>query len=280
MTSRYSKRGRALSPSRSRVLELLETQTDAVSVTALTVATGLHENTIRGHLSGLHKDGFIDRVAEENDGRGRPQWLWYATKSTATIPAIEHSEMVLALAHTLEAISPDPTPAALAAGRQWGRELLRSGKIRPRTNVPSVSADETADASADAGMPDTEKYSATKRVSTFLAEFGFAPRQSAKGVVELHNCPILDQATQAPHVICPMHLGLIQGVLESDGLDASASILEPFPTPHVCVLRLKTSPLLADAANHSSNVQAGLVNNANFDDLIAFQESTGREGLL
>lgn len=220
-SDRYSKRGRALSPSRLHVLEHLEAQADATSVAALTIATGLHENTIRGHLSALHRDGFIDRVAEETDGRGRPQWLWFAHTTQAPAQAIEHSDMVIALAQTIEATTQDPTSAALAAGKHWGRALLASGKIQPTPNTP------------------TEPYSATRRVSTFLADFGFSPRETGQDTIELHSCPILDQATKSPNVICPMHLGLVQGVLEADGVDASHSVLEPFPTPHLCVLRLK-----------------------------------------
>src|SRR5699024_7768350 len=46
-----------------------------VSTAALARATGLHENTVRGHLEQLLADGYVARVRARSSGRGRPDTI-------------------------------------------------------------------------------------------------------------------------------------------------------------------------------------------------------------
>ena len=78
LPQRRASSGRAHSASRERLLRLLEAQRAPASLAALVLATGLHENTVRGHLEALFRDGFVTRRRAEASGRGRPAWLWQA----------------------------------------------------------------------------------------------------------------------------------------------------------------------------------------------------------
>jgi predicted ArsR family transcriptional regulator len=45
-------------------------------------------------------------------------------------------------------------------------------------------------------------------------------------------------AEQHPDVVCAMHLGLLQGVLEQSRAPVTAANLQPFAEPGSCVARL------------------------------------------
>lgn len=225
---RYSKRGRALSPSRLLVLETLESQSTPVTLPALVRRVKLHENTVRGHLNALLRDGAITHESAPAEGRGRPQLLWSATKPEATTAAAhEYVELATVLAKTISMTAPDPLDASLRAGRSWGEELVTRGRI------PALA-------------PHTSDH---EHVAGFLNELGFAPQTHTEplvtpiphhSVIELHRCPLLDAAAAHPDVVCNVHLGLIQGALEHQGIDATGSTLEAFTAPGVCTLDLVT----------------------------------------
>lgn len=221
---RYSKRGRALSPSRLLILETLESQSAPVTLSALVRRVKLHENTVRGHLNALLRDGAITHESAPAEGRGRPQLLWSAVKpETTTASAHEYVELATVLARTISMTAPDPLNASLRAGRSWGEELVVRGRI------PDLAPE----------VPDHE------HASRLLDELGFAPQTHSTpaahhAVIELHRCPLLDAAAAHPDVVCNVHLGLIQGALEHQGLDATGSTLEAFTAPGVCTLDLVT----------------------------------------
>lgn len=218
--TRLSKRGRAMSSSRLLVLETLEAQTVPVPITALIQRVQLHENTVRGHLTALLHDGFVGREADISDGRGRPSWLWFAREPAhASASEIEYGGLASVLAESISITSQQPALDALTAGQSWGKKIAAQKSLPAR--APQNGAAEYA--------------------SAVLSEFGFAPQTLGPEIVELRRCPILDVATSYPDVVCNVHLGLVQGVLESAGHNSTGSSLKPFSAPGVCTLRLPAS---------------------------------------
>jgi predicted ArsR family transcriptional regulator len=71
-----------------------------------------------------------------------------------------------------------------------------------------------------------------ERVLVALTHTGFAPEASGDDVT-LHACPILAAARSHPGVVCAVHLGLVEGVLGSDG-----ATLRPRPDTLGCVVSL------------------------------------------
>ncbi|MGB3376632.1 MAG: winged helix-turn-helix transcriptional regulator, partial [Microbacterium sp.] len=69
--------GRRPSSTRERILREVESRGTA-STAEIVAATGLHENTVREHLSRLRTDGRLRRIRAEIQGRGRPGWRWQA----------------------------------------------------------------------------------------------------------------------------------------------------------------------------------------------------------
>ncbi|MCV7101874.1 transcriptional regulator, partial [Mycobacterium palustre] len=105
---------------------------------------------------------------------------------------------------------------AVAAGRAWGRQAERGS---PPT--PVASAGEAID-----------------RLIEMLDDLGFAPeRRTAKGEqqVGLRHCPFLELAETRGAVVCPIHLGLMQGALEAWAAPVSVDRLDAFAEPDLCL---------------------------------------------
>ena len=71
-----------------------------------------------------------------------------------------------------------------------------------------------------------------------LDELGFAPeRRTSNGEqrVGLRHCPFLELAETHASVVCPIHLGLMQGALEAWGAPVTVDRLEAFVEPDLCL---------------------------------------------
>ena len=99
----------------ARVLATLRDAGRALTLTELQHLTGLHANTLRGHLDALVAGGNASRIASRSGGRGRPAWSYLAREP-------EYAALAMALASGLdqgaEGGSTDPRtldPAAVEA---------------------------------------------------------------------------------------------------------------------------------------------------------------------
>lgn len=209
--------GRPLSPTRLRILELLEAQSTPTTLAALTNICGLHENTVRAHLEDLLRDGYLQRRRASSEGRGRPAWLWEARKPIERSP---YASLASALAAVLHESSANPVNDAVAAGRAWGREL--TGK-QGAGEEPRVGQ-------------------ARSRIVEMLEDVGFAPEPDAANEhVVLTRCPLIEAANKHPEIVCGVHLGIIQGSFAEMGLDGAESTLVPFSAPGQCALHLRAT---------------------------------------
>ncbi len=210
---------------------MLEAQHAPASLAALAVATGLHENTVRGHLDALRRDGFATRHAATASGPGRPAWLWRAVRHGASTP---YAPLASALAAAVLRSSDDPVAAAREAGREWGRELVAAeAAVEPRPDDP---ASVTGDAARGG------RASAREAVVDLMRVQGFAPEPLGDGTtVLLRRCPLLEAAARHPEVVCAVHLGMADGALQALGDDSTAT-LQPFSGPSQCTLRLLDAP--------------------------------------
>lgn len=211
---------------------MLEAQHAPASLAALALATGLHENTVRGHLEALRRDGFATRSSAPAAGRGRPAWLWQAVLQDASTP---YAPLASVLAATVMRTSDDPVADAREAGREWGRELVAARAAHDA----SPASD---DALANDGVGRSEA-SARETVVDLMREQGFAPEPQRDGeTVLLRRCPLLEAAARHPEVVCAVHLGMADGALQALGDDGTAATLQPFTGPSQCTLRMLGAP--------------------------------------
>lgn len=183
----------------SRVLSTLRDAGRALTLSELQDATGLHPNTLRGHLDALVAAGSASRIASRSGGRGRPAWAYLAREP-------EYAALAMALASGLDSGEGRTLdPAAVRGGRAWGERL--------RDQLGAVE-------------------DGRERVLLALTHTGFAPEASGDQVT-LNACPLLDAARSHPAVVCAVHLGLVEGVLGQDGAG-----LRPRPDTLGCVVSL------------------------------------------
>lgn len=192
-----------VSTAQDRLLELLAELGEPATLAALSAASGLHPNTVRGHLDVLLARGRVTRLKTRVRGRGRPAWTYAAREAP-------YAGLAEALAAGLEeGTGLSPAEAARRGGRRWGERL-----------TTRLALDDTAP---------------RERVLIALEHVGFRPELDDTGVVRLTHCPFLDAAHAHPDAVCSVHQGLLEGTL---GATVETGALKPFARPGACLVEL------------------------------------------
>jgi predicted ArsR family transcriptional regulator len=82
---------------------------------------------------------------------------------------------------------------------------------------------------------------ATDRLVGLLEDYGFQPERRTRDGAEqiaLRHCPFLELAEDAMRVVCPVHLGLMQGAMERLSDEVTVESIEPFAEPDLCLTHL------------------------------------------
>jgi predicted ArsR family transcriptional regulator len=202
---------------RRDVLAALRASASPLGITEIAADLGVHPNTIRFHLDRLVANGQAERVAAGPSGPGRPPLMFRPSRRMDPTGPRRYELLAGILASSLAAGS-DPTATATAAGRAWGAQV----QARPQTS------------------PMTESRSMARLVA-LLDDMGFAPERptaSRSRQIGLRHCPFLDLVQSQAEVICPVHLGLMQGAMAAMRAPVTVSRLDPFVEPDLCVAHL------------------------------------------
>jgi predicted ArsR family transcriptional regulator len=200
----------------------LSTSTRALSAQDLADRLGVHANTIRLHLERLREVGIVDVEAVHRGTVGRPQHLYFLADGAPGIGFDPPAHALLAglLASLAERIGADPADAA-DAGRAWGSEVGRR----------------------------TSSSSCLEALEQELQHLGFEPSSSpgdgtseGDARIEFLHCPFRELAEAYPELVCNLHRGLCEGVVEQAGKSRSgkgrvaefATLYDPEPC-HVTV---------------------------------------------
>jgi predicted ArsR family transcriptional regulator len=205
---------------RREVLRLLRSSPAPMSIVAIAEQLGVHPNTVRFHLDSLVADGRVEQVEHGRKGPGRPPLMFAAVRQMDR-GGTRHYRLLAQILTEALAADRDPRGKAMAAGRAWGRNLESAAE--PPTKA--TSAEEAID-----------------HLVGVLDELGFAPeRRTSEGqqLVGLRHCPFLELAENRTSVVCPVHLGLMQGALETWGAPVAVERLDAFVEPDLCLAHLK-----------------------------------------
>ncbi len=196
----------------ARVLALLQSEGRPMTLAELSEAGDLHPNTLRAHLEGLLDRGYVVRASEPATGRGRPAHR-YTLAGPRPAPAAELTGLAITLAGAVARSSVNPEEDARQAGRAWGHRLAEQ---HGGTAAPPVDA---------------------------LAGMGFdpEPHPAEPGIVRLTRCPLLEAAREAPNIVCGVHQGLVEGLLEHAGASTEGVDLQPFAEVGACRLLLPST---------------------------------------
>jgi len=124
------------------------------------------------------------------------------------------------LSSLIAATMPEPGRASEEAGREWGAYL---------TEQPPPYQKLTAG-------------EAVAKLTAIMEELGFSPQAEAgdggQYRLGLRHCPFREVAEHHQGVICALHLGLMRGALARMRAPVTASRLDPFVEPSLCVAHL------------------------------------------
>jgi predicted ArsR family transcriptional regulator len=176
----------------------------------------VHPNTVRFHLEALVADGRAECADPDRKRQGRPPKMYRAVAGMDPGGSRRYRMLAEILTFAL-AGDPDASAKALAAGRAWADRLTRP----TRTKVGIRAS--------------------VNRLIGLLDDLGFAPqRLDADGEIRvgLRHCPFLELADDARSVVCPIHLGLMQGAMTMWRAPVAVDRLEPFAEPDLCLAHL------------------------------------------
>jgi predicted ArsR family transcriptional regulator len=206
-------------PTRSRLFALLAELRSPASTEELAARVGLHRSGVRVHLGRLEAAGLVER-RRAPQARGRPRDAW--SISARARPGGERPHAYAELAGWLASAIPsraDRLHEVEAAGRRLGREL----------------AGDELDLPLD------------QRVEAILAALGFQPSRHEEdaGAVRfaLGNCPYRTAVRANQPVVCTLHRGLTQGLLERlEPAAALRSFVPRDPDEAGCLIEIDAGP--------------------------------------
>ena len=186
--------------SRVQLLHLIQSRSER-TIGELCEATGLHPNTVREHLQRLIEGGYVIATIEHRTTRGRPRTLYSAATGAPG------------------ASSPVARDKAKAAARRG--DLMRR-------MLPGAASD----------LSEAALYQLDALVE-HLEESGFEPVvDDVRLTVDLSPCPHAGGRPEDRPMLCQVHLGLMQGVLnEADG-PLVADCVQISDSPADCTVRL------------------------------------------
>jgi predicted ArsR family transcriptional regulator len=200
---------------RNDVLAVLRTAAAPLSIAQIAEQLAVHPNTVRFHLDALVESGRVERVESDHTKPGRPPLMFRVVPGMDPAGPRRYRLIAEILARGM-ADETDSVKTATAAGRAWGIQLQ-----------------------APPGGLDEEQ--AVDQLVDLLDDLGFAPQRRSDGdnlEIGLRNCPFLELAQSHAEVVCPIHLGLMQGAMTAWNAPITVVGLTPFIEPDLCVARL------------------------------------------
>jgi predicted ArsR family transcriptional regulator len=201
---------------REEILQTLRDAAEGLSIAEIADRLDVHPNTVRFHLDRLVESGQVERGRADRRAPGRPAQLFRAVRGMDPGGPRRYRMLAETLALAL-ARTPDPRARAVEAGRDWGRR---------RAAGEGTGPEEAAD-------PDE----AVARLTALLEELGFAPERRGGDPprIGLRHCPFLELAASGSPIACQVHLGLMQGALDTWRSPVTVDRLEAFVEPDLCL---------------------------------------------
>lgn len=224
------------------MLRIVQASDVPLSIIAIADELGVHPNTVRFHLDTLIEQGRVEVADHDHKGRGRPALLFRAVRQMDR-GGTRRFQLLAEILTIGLAADADGSAKALAAGRAWGQRL------RPLEDQEKpVDTEESVDHLVD-----------------MLDDLGFEPERIEAGNGEtrlgLRHCPFLELAESCTDVVCPIHLGLMQGALEAWDAPVAVERLDAFAEPDLCLAHLTSitagTPRPADRGVRIEHTAAG-----------------------
>jgi predicted ArsR family transcriptional regulator len=153
---------------------------------------GLHANTVRPHLERMRDVGLLTVEVDNRGNVGRPQHRFSLAADAPSLGLEPPAYPLLAglLANVASALSPEPDAVAVP-GQEHGRHAAAPRARRGEGCVEAVMAE--------------------------LTEMGFDPavaEDANTATIAFTNCPFRELAEAFPDLVCHLHRGMIEGMVD------------------------------------------------------------------
>ncbi|HMK12599.1 MAG TPA: helix-turn-helix domain-containing protein [Acidimicrobiales bacterium] len=174
-------------PTRNAIFRYVDAAARPVGVAELTEHFELNHNAIRQHLAKLRDAGLLVEGHAEPDGPGRPALLYRPNPGAAgRWESGSPYEQLAAL--LVEVLQTGDEPRIV--GRRAGQRLAKEARESDRVGL----------------------------LEALTRRLGFEPRvveRRGRVDVVLDRCPFVMSAIAAPEIVCALHRGLAEGVVDS-----------------------------------------------------------------
>jgi predicted ArsR family transcriptional regulator len=220
-------RAHGLGPTRARVLGTLQDLRVPSTASEVARVLGIHLNTARFHLDALVSSGLAERAREDRRRPGRPQVHYAATQAAPQAAHRSYRLLAEILSRHLARHASDPRGEGIEAGRDYGRFVAAAAgpPVPPGAGEPVTLVVQMLDAMGFDSRPVADEE---------------APHSGA--VVEVTNCPFLEVAEGHLDIVCAVHQGIMEGMLEELGAPERVERLDPLVAPSRCVARFTGRP--------------------------------------
>lgn len=172
----------------------------------------LHPNTVRPHLERLREVGLLEVESASQGSVGRPQHRYVLNPDAPSLGLEPPAYPLLAdLLAQLAAVLGARDDDVAEVGRSWGRHEAESlGGADGELGATGVSEDSPCVAALVAE----------------LAELGFDPTTKcaeSRTTVAFTRCPYQELAEAHPELVCCLHRGIVEGIVERMGGAAVAN---------------------------------------------------------
>lgn len=183
-------------PTRRGILLAFYEDARSRSVDDVAAAAGVHRTVAFGHLERLVSLGFLG-TSHRRGLPGKPAKLYALVEGPLELhhPARQFATLAGLLAESLQGLGNEGIAAAHETGRRHGLALAQRADTTARGD--------------DVLLP--------------LNLLGGEYEISDDRVVS-HNCIFQEACRRAPHVVCQLHAGMIEGVLEAAGRPGKVSV--------------------------------------------------------
>jgi predicted ArsR family transcriptional regulator len=200
----------ALAPrTRRRVLDAVVRSEQPVDALTIATALELHVTTVRFHLEQLEVAQLVQRAQRAEKRRGRPRIRYVAVRAEDS-----REQLIDVLAGALSQREDGGRARSVEAGRRWAEEF-----------APRTASDEPGSGNG------------VDTLVAVLDDLGFDPVPVDESTIELRDCPFRTAARAHPQVVCSVHRGLVEEILEQRGPERHPKLL-PFVQPELCLITL------------------------------------------
>ncbi len=187
--------------------------TSALSAQEIAERLDLHPNTVRPHLERMRDAEIVTVEALHRGTPGRPQHLYSLAPGAPSAAGVaagleppSHTLLAGMLAAVAEHVGADRHDAAVI-GRAVGRSSVARERAQP-ASIPVTSA------------PVTSVDGCLEMLVGHLDRLGFEPsteRSDDLAHIAFLGCPFRELAEAYPELVCNLHRGITEGLVESTG---------------------------------------------------------------